>query len=132
MCIFCKIISGEIDDYKIYEDAETLAILDIGNDFEGHTLVVPKQHFVNILDCPDDVLMEVMQTVKKVSTHFVENCGYDGVNVFCNNGASANQSVMHLHFHIVPQKKDAPQRIFVKTEKNKRDLKAEQNKLRLN
>lgn len=132
MCIFCKIISGEIGDYKIYEDAETLSILDIGNDFVGHTLVIPKQHYANILDCPADILAAVMKTVKKVSKHFIDNCGYDGVNVFCNNGECANQSVMHLHFHIVPQKKNAQQRIFIKTENNKRDLKAEQKLLQMN
>lgn len=126
MCIFCKIVSGEIKSHKIYEDSETLAVLDIGNDFMGHTLVMPKRHCQNMLDCPADVWTAVMKTVRKVSKHYVENCRYDGVNVFCNNGESAGQSVFHLHVHIIPQKKESHQHVFAKADEIKRDLKKEQ------
>ena len=69
-CIFCKIIKGECPSYKIYEDDDTLAFLSIGNDCYGHTLVIPKKHCVNVLDCDDEILAKVMKTVKKVSNHF--------------------------------------------------------------
>lgn len=104
-CIFCKIIAGELPSCKIFEDGHTYAFLDIAGDAAGHTLVIPKEHYANILDCPPDMLAHVMETVRKISRHYVENCGYDGVNILNCNGESAHQSVYHLHFHIIPRKK---------------------------
>lgn len=104
-CIFCKILKGEIPSYKIYEDENVFAFLDIAGDVDGHTLVIPKQHFTNILDCDDETLKNVMIAVKKISKHYVDDCGYDGVNIFNANDESAQQSVFHFHIHIVPRKK---------------------------
>lgn len=64
-CIFCKIIEGEIPSYKIYEDEHTYAFLDIAGDVWGHTLVVPKKHCVNTLDCDDETLCAVILAAKK-------------------------------------------------------------------
>ena len=105
-CIFCKIIKGEIPSYKIYEDEHTFAFLDIAGDVDGHTLVIPKQHHTNILDCDSVTLGYVMNTVKMISNHYVDNCGYSGVNIINANDKSAQQSVFHLHFHIIPRKSD--------------------------
>ena len=105
-CVFCKIISGEFSSRKIYEDEWTMSFLDISKDVDGHILVVPKKHVKNILDCDNETLARVMDTVKKVSNHLVDNCGYDGVNILNANDESAEQSVFHLHFHIIPRKKD--------------------------
>ena len=102
-CIFCKIAKGESPCYKIYEDEKTIAFLDRAKDVIGHTLVIPKQHFENALDCDDEVLASVIQTVKKVSKHYVDNCGFKGVNILNASGVEAEQSVMHLHFHIIPR-----------------------------
>ncbi len=103
-CIFCKIIRGEIPSYKIYEDEYVYAFLDISCDSVGHTLVIPKKHCVNVLDCSSDDLQAVTAAVQKISRHYVENCGYTGVNVLNASGKSAQQSVFHLHFHIIPRK----------------------------
>jgi len=103
-CIFCKIIKGEIPSYKIYEDEHTYAFLDIAKDVDGHTLVIPKKHVCNVLDCDNETLSHVSNTVKKIANHYVDNCGYEGVNILNATGESAQQSVMHLHFHIVPRK----------------------------
>lgn len=102
-CIFCKIIKGEAPSYKIYEDDYTLAFLDISKDCYGHTLVIPKKHCVNILDCDKETLNKVIETVKKVSKHYVDNCGFKGVNVLNASGEEAQQTVNHLHFHILPR-----------------------------
>ena len=102
-CIFCKILKGEIPSAKIYEDEHTYAFLDISGDFYGHTLVIPKQHYKNVLDCETAYLNAVVNAVQTISNHYVNNCGFSGVNVFNNSGESAEQSVMHLHFHIVPR-----------------------------
>ena len=104
MCIFCKIINGDIPSYKIYEDEFTYVFLDIAKDVDGHTLVVPKKHVENILDCDNETLRHVIDTVKLVSNYYVNECGYDGVNVLNANDVSAQQSVFHLHFHIIPRK----------------------------
>ena len=102
-CIFCKIAKGESPCYKIYEDELTLAFLDISKDTFGHTLVVPKCHSTNVLDCPDEVLAAVIKTVKKVANHYVQNCGFKGINILNASGEEAQQSVFHLHFHILPR-----------------------------
>lgn len=103
-CVFCKIISGEFSSRKIYEDDKTLAFLDVAKDVDGHILVVPKKHVKNILDVDEETLNAVMGTVKKVSNHLVNNCGYDGVNLLNASDESAGQSVPHLHIHIIPRK----------------------------
>ena len=103
-CIFCKIINKEIPSYKIYEDEYTYAFLDIAKDVDGHTLVIPKKHAVNVLDCDNETLAHVMNTVKKIANHYVNDCGFEGVNILNASGISAQQSVMHLHFHIIPRK----------------------------
>jgi histidine triad (HIT) family protein len=101
MCIFCKIIKGEIPSYKIYEDEYTYAFLDIAKDVDGHTLVIPKKHVENVLDCDNETLRHVIDTAKLISNYYVNECGYDGVNILNANDASAQQSVFHLHFHII-------------------------------
>lgn len=103
-CVFCKIAAGEVPSRKIFEDEHTLAFLDIAGDVDGHILVIPKKHVKNILDCGRETLEQVMGTVKKVSGHLVENCGYDGVNLLNASGESAGQSVLHFHIHIIPRK----------------------------
>ncbi len=104
-CIFCKIVKGDIPCYKIYEDEHTLAFLDIANDAYGHTLVIPKQHFVNHLDCDTQVLTHVISTVQKIIKHYVNDCGFEGANVLNANQEVSGQSVFHLHYHVIPRKK---------------------------
>ena len=117
MCIFCKIVNGEIPSYKIYEDENTFAFLDIADDAIGHTLVVPKKHYENILDRESETLNNVMAVVKKISNHYVNNCGFDGINIINNNNECAEQSVLHLHFHIIPRKNNDGMKIFPKLDK---------------
>ena len=103
-CLFCKIVCGEIPCHKIYEDEDVLAFLDITNDPEGHTLVVPKTHAVNIFDVDAKVFEKVNVVVQKIAQHY-KNIGYcDGINVYINNEKSAGQEVMHLHIHILPRR----------------------------
>ncbi len=130
-CLFCKIVKGEIPCYKIYEDEFTLAFLDISNDANGHTLVVPKKHFDNILDCDEKTLNHVFSTVKKVSNHYTENCGFDGVNIVSNCGESAEQSVLHLHIHILPRKKNDGMNVFPSLPKNSKSLEEICEKLKM-
>ncbi|MCI5745668.1 MAG: HIT domain-containing protein [Erysipelotrichaceae bacterium] len=105
-CVFCKIIKGEIPSYKIYEDEYTLAFLDIALDVDGHTLVIPKNHCCNVVDSKNEDYLHVMSSVKKIVEHYVNDCKYDGCNILNASGIAAQQSVMHLHFHIIPRKND--------------------------
>ena len=92
-CIFCQIATGKIQGLRVFEDEKTLAIMDIAKDVDGHMLVIPKKHCKNILDCDRETLNAVMDTVRKVSRHLTEKCGYDGVNLLNASGESAGQSV---------------------------------------
>ena len=130
-CTFCKIIKGEIPSYKIYENDKVYAFLDIACDAVGHTLVVPKKHFTNVLDCDKQYLDAVIEAVQKISTHYVNNCGFDGVNILNASGASAEQSVFHLHFHIIPRKNGDGLHMWPLDGKQELDLKAIATKLAL-
>ena len=103
-CVFCKIISGALPCYKVYEDEHTLAFMDIAKDVDGHMVVIPKKHVKFILDCDEETLAHLMAAVKKISNHLVDNCGYDGVNLLNASDESAGQSVPHFHIHIIPRK----------------------------
>ena len=107
MCIFCKIINGDIPSKKVYEDKDVLAILDISQATKGHTLVIPKKHYDNILSINEDDYLGVMKKVKELSNKIVTNLGAEGVNILNNCNEVAGQSVMHFHVHIIPRyKKD--------------------------
>ena len=103
-CIFCKIISGDIPSRKVFEDEWTLSFMDVAKDVDGHILVVPKTHAKNILDCDEETLAHVMNTVKRISNHLVNRCGYAGVNLLNASDECAGQSVPHFHIHIIPRK----------------------------
>ena len=102
-CIFCKMVAGQIPTVKIYEDEVVLAFLDIGPLSDGHTLVIPKQHFSKLHDCPADILSEVGLCLGKIGKAVSEAMESEGYNVLCNNGSAAGQVVEHLHFHIIPR-----------------------------
>ena len=102
-CLFCKIIAGEIPAHKIYEDEDTIAFLDIFPVAYGHTLVIPKKHSVNILDAEASALQAVMSTIAKLSPKIKETLQATGINIVNASGKDAQQSVDHLHFHIVPR-----------------------------
>ncbi|MDE7191468.1 MAG: HIT family protein [Clostridia bacterium] len=121
-CIFCKIIKGEIPSYKIYEDEMTYAFLDIACDSYGHTLVIPKKHCVNVLDCEDNYLKATIAAAQKIARHFVDDCGFEGVNILNASGESAQQSVFHLHFHVIPRKSDDGIDIWALKDKKQLDL----------
>lgn len=102
-CIFCKIIAGELPSCKVYEDAHTLAFIDIGPIIKGHTLVIPKEHYNRIADTPPAVLQQLIASVQKVAKAQFTALKADGVNVVQANGRAAGQVVPHIHFHVIPR-----------------------------
>lgn len=103
-CIFCKIASGQIPSAKIYEDEIVVAFLDIGPISDGHTLVMPRQHFEKAHNCPPELLGQIWTRLGRIAEAVASATSADGYNVLCNNGRAAGQIVDHLHFHIVPRK----------------------------
>lgn len=101
-CIFCKIAAGKIPCYKIYEDENYLAFLDMKPLSKGHALVIPKEHYSNIFEIPESTISGLAVVVKKVSEKIKEKLNPEGIFINQNNGKKAGQSVMHFHVHIKP------------------------------
>jgi histidine triad (HIT) family protein len=102
-CIFCKIVSGEIPSYQVYEDEKTIAFLDIAPVAPGHTLVATKNHYQNFEDITPYELDSLIQSVKTVGKLLTDSLKLKGYNVTVNNGEIAGQVIPHIHFHIIPR-----------------------------
>lgn len=105
-CIFCRIAGGAQPAEKIYEDKETCAFLDINPVNIGHTLIVPKKHFRNILDADDKILAKMFLVAKKVAIAIKEATKAEGINISMNNELAAGQLIYHAHIHIIPRYKN--------------------------
>ncbi len=103
-CIFCKIIAGKSQCWKVYEDDLVIAFFDIYPACEGHTLVVPKKHYKNIYDVPEKYLKRIMVVCKKLAIHYKKTLGVKAVNLIHGSGKDAQQDVFHFHFHLIPRK----------------------------
>ena len=104
-CVFCDIISGNAPATRIYEDDRYLAILDIRPFTRGHTLVLPKQHTVDLTDTPTETVAHLMAIGQRIARAARESeLGADGNNVVLNDGRAAFQSVPHIHLHVVPRR----------------------------
>jgi len=101
--VFCKIINGEIPSAKVYEDEDVLAILDLSQATKGHTLVLSKKHFANILEIDDYDYLKVMATAKELAKAITKAFNAKGVNILNNCGEAAGQTIMHFHVHIIPR-----------------------------
>ena len=102
-CIFCEIIAGEIPCFKIYEDDDTLAFMDINPANEGHALVIPKEHAENVHSVSDDAIAATVITAKKVAAAVDKTLNPQGLNLLQCNGPAAAQSVLHFHMHVLPR-----------------------------
>lgn len=102
-CIFCKIVSGDAPAYKVFEDGEVIAFLDIFPWAKGHTLVVPKNHSPNIFEIPDGDAAAVMGAVRKIAPALRDTLQADGLNLLQSNGRAAWQTVDHFHMHLIPR-----------------------------
>jgi histidine triad (HIT) family protein len=102
-CVFCKIIKKEIPSQVTFENDLIMAIIPLDQVSNGHTLAISKQHFENVFDVDDIVLRELISVSKKLSKQLLSDVGATGVNILNASGKDAQQSVNHLHFHIVPR-----------------------------
>lgn len=105
-CIFCKIIEKSIPSKILFENDKNLAFLDIFPVSKGHTIVIPKNHYKNLEEIPNDALSELFEIVKKVSILIHKKLKVNGYNILQNNFRAAGQVVNHYHVHIIPRRNE--------------------------
>ena len=123
-CIFCKIINGEIPCYKVYEDDKVLAFLDISQASKGHTLIVPKIHYANMLECDEETVAYIYKIANKLGNQIVNSLGAKGMNILTNINEVAGQTVKHFHIHLLPRynDEDGVKIDFISSNPSKEDL----------
>ncbi len=104
-CIFCKIVRKEVLVERIYENDNFFSIIDANPIAKGHSLVISKKHFETVLDIPSSLGLDLLDCIKKTSLKLIKD-GAEGFNVVNNNFEAAGQVINHVHFHIIPRKKD--------------------------
>ena len=105
-CIFCKIANGEIPSKTIEENDMFRVVLDVAPATKGHALILPKEHYRNLYDLPEETAAEVIKMAKRIATKMKDKLNCDGVNIVQNNEEAAGQTVFHFHMHIIPRYKD--------------------------
>ena len=113
-CIFCRIAAGEIPSATLYEDDDFRAILDLGPARRGHTLIIPKKHYENLFEMPDELASKAVLTAKKVAGALKTGLDCDGIQLVQNNGLAAGQTVFHFHMHLIPAwTKEGPGAVWI-------------------
>ena len=102
-CVFCKIIAGDIPCFKLHEDDDTLAFMDINPASEGHALVIPKEHSADVHGISDAAISSTVVTAKKIASAIEKTLNPGGLNLVQCNGPAAAQSVLHFHMHVLPR-----------------------------
>ncbi len=102
-CIFCDIIQKKLPADIVYEDEKSLVFLDINPVQPGHCLVVPKEHYEDVLSMPEELAARLFEVAQRVARAVRQALGAEGINININNGSAAGQVVFHTHFHIIPR-----------------------------
>ena len=111
-CIFCKIGSGDIPSYKLYEDEDFKVFLDLSPTSYGHALIIPKEHYKNLFELDDTIASKALVLAKKVGAAMMNTLHCDGLNVLQNNGEAAGQTMFHFHIHLIPRYKEDDTKII--------------------
>jgi histidine triad (HIT) family protein len=110
-CIFCKIVAGELPAQVIDEDERTIAFMDINPATRGHALVIPREHYRNLLEISAEDLEATAGAAQRLAGRVSERLGAAGVNVLNSCGSAAWQTVFHFHLHVIPRYEDDPLRL---------------------
>ena len=102
-CIFCKIAAGEIPSATLYEDEDFRVILDLGPAARGHALILPKAHYADLCEIPEELAAKAMILAKKIVSAGRKALRCDGYNIVQNNGEAGGQTVFHFHIHVIPR-----------------------------
>ena len=119
-CIFCKILENEIPSYKVYEDENVLAFLDITQGTKGHTLIIPKKHVRNVYELDSKTAGEIFSVVPKIANALKLAFNPIGLNVV-NNNDQPLQSVFHFHIHLIPRYENDGMKLSTKNNYGKYD-----------
>lgn len=110
-CIFCKLANGEIPTNSIYEDDNYKVILDMSPATKGHALILPKDHYKNLYEMPEECVASAFTLAKKMAVTMTEKLGAEGFNIVQNNNEVAGQTVFHFHIHLIPRYSSDNQKI---------------------
>ena len=125
-CIFCEIANGNIPSTTLWEDEDFRVILDLGPAFKGHCLVLPKAHYANVFEMPEELTGKAFVTAKHVAERMKKAMGAAGVNIVQNNGEAAGQTVHHFHIHVIPRYENGPKAVAWEpgtlTDEDKKDI----------
>ncbi len=99
-CLFCKIIKGEVPSYKLYEDDKVMVIMDAYPNVDGHTLIIPKEHYDTLMDLPDELVLHINKIAKMYIKNNMEKLNAKELSVCINYGNS--QKIKHYHMHLLP------------------------------
>src|SRR3990170_4215912 len=102
-CEFCRVVTRQDDSIVIFEDEKTMVFLDIKPVTDGHTLVIPKAHYENIYEIPEDEIAHVYKIVKRVASAVKKSVDAEGISITQHNGRAALQRIFHLHVHVIPR-----------------------------
>ncbi len=105
-CIFCRLVLGEIPSARVYEDALTVAFMDIGQVNPGHVLVATRRHAATLLEATPEEAGAVMQTAQRVAHAVQDAFDPPGLTLLQANGREGDQTVFHFHMHVVPRHAD--------------------------
>ena len=103
-CIFCQIISGKVQSKKIYEDEDSIAILDINPANPGHLLLLPKEHYSIMPQLPEEQITHIFSVAKMLSNSLLRGIEAQGTNIIVANGVEAGQRAQHFMIHLIPRK----------------------------
>jgi histidine triad (HIT) family protein len=129
-CIFCRIAGGEAPAHVVYEDEHTIAFLDINPVSRGHTLVIPKRHYRDLLGMPAEELAAVVAAAQRVAGALIEGLRASGVNLLQATGAAAGQTVFHFHLHLIPRYENDGLHPWPKSTYRERDFAATAHKIK--
>lgn len=122
--VFAKIVRGEAPAFKVYEDAHTIAFMDIMPQAEGHVLVIPKEGAETIFELSDDAAAALVKTTKKVAAAVKNVVNAPGMMLAQLNGSAAGQTVFHVHFHVIPRSGGIDLRLHAREKADFEKLKA--------
>lgn len=111
-CIFCKLANGQIPTRAIYEDEQFKVILDNAPATRGHALILPKDHYANLYELPENTAADAMKLARKMALAMRDRLQCEGFNLVQNNGELAGQTVFHFHMHLIPRYADDHQQIL--------------------
>ena len=129
-CIFCKIVSGDIPSTKIYEDEDFLAFLDLSQATRGHSLLIPKKHYRNILEMTGDEASALFAKVPALANQIVNTLDAEGINIILNSEEVAGQTVFHTHVHLLPRYSNDDGPDFLHTPQHDYDLETIANQIK--